>query len=93
MIIVASARYFLSLGSYPGVKPIPQNTQEWFLEGDVIGLDRGYWDVNNILEECAVKTHSPHFNETYTHTYHDHLIYTETHIQLRCQVNYRGWLI
>ena len=38
-----------------------ENIQDWFEEGDVLVVDRGFRDVADLLEECGIKTHMPHF--------------------------------
>ena len=75
MMIVASDGYIISvLGPYLAdgrnndakitehmFKSNTENIQDWFEEGDVLVVDRGFRDVADLLEECGIKTHMPHF--------------------------------
>ena len=42
-----------------------ENKLEWFEEGDVLFVDRGFRDVANLLEDFGIKTHMPRFIAKY----------------------------
>ena len=35
--------------------------RNWFSEGDVLIVDRGFRDVAELLNDCGIKTEMPHF--------------------------------
>ena len=38
-----------------------ENMTEWFQQGDVLVVDRGFRDVADLLKDFGIKSHMPHF--------------------------------
>ena len=74
MMLVASDGYIISvLGPYLDghnsdskitehmLKSNTENMTEWFQQGDVLVVGRGFRDVADLLEDFGIKSHMPHF--------------------------------
>ena len=75
MMLVATDGYILTvLGPYLAdgknsdakitehmLKSNSEDIRNWFCEGDVLIVDRGFRDVTELLNECGIKTEMPHF--------------------------------
>ena len=75
MMLVATDGYILTvLGPYLAdgknsdakitehmLKTNSEDIRNWFNEGDVLIVDRGFRDVTELLNDCGIKTEMPHF--------------------------------
>lgn len=65
MIVASDGCILFVLCPYLPVKPMSENIQDWYEEGDVIVVDGDFRDVPYRFEECGVKSHIPHFIENH----------------------------
>ena len=75
MMLVATDGYILTvLGPYLAdgknsdakiteqmLKSNSEDIRNWFNEGDVLNVDRGFRDVTDLLNDCGINTEIPHF--------------------------------
>lgn len=75
MMLVATDGYILTvLGPYLAdgknsdakitehmLKSNSEDIRDWFSEGDVLIVDRGFRDATDLLNDCGIKTEMPHF--------------------------------